>query len=492
MSERVFVQEPQGVFPRAEVGLVQVLRAAVRVRTDHRYRVMAGWMAVTDAASFAGAVYLASLLRFGTAPLPESVVVTLLVVPLLAVGMFWTFGLYQISRLSPAEELRRVIGAIALATTLRIAVSAVFTSRGYVVQKWAGLTLLFSFAFVLASRFAWHKYMGRLRRAGTLAYRVLILGTNQEAVRIAEALGTEASGFLPIGMIEPDGGPPSDPPLPVLGGIEDLSKVIQQEGVECVFVASSAINPEVTKRIVRRLRHHQVEVRFSANLMEIMASRLTVNPVGNLLALSLRPVRLTRSKAMAKRTFDLTMGAVVLAATTPIWLVSAFATKLTSRGPVLFRQERAGRDARLFTMYKFRTMLDGAESMLPDVAGRNMASGPLFKIEHDPRITPFGRFLRRFSLDELPQLLNVLKGEMSLVGPRPPLPSEVAAYEDWHHDRLEVRPGITGLWQVGRRPDWSFDDYVRLDLFYIENWSVTYDLFILAKTLPAVIRSHNF
>jgi lipopolysaccharide/colanic/teichoic acid biosynthesis glycosyltransferase len=144
-------------------------------------------------------------------------------------------------------------------------------------------------------------------------------------------------------------------------------------------------------------------------------------------------------------------------------------------------------------MYKFRTMVQGAEAMVRDLADRNMASGPLFKVRGDPRITRIGRLLRRFSLDELPQLINVLNGEMSLVGPRPPLEAEVAAYEGWHHDRLEVRPGITGLWQVGRRTEWSFDDYVRLDLFYIENWSISYDLFILAKTVPAVLRAqHNF
>jgi lipopolysaccharide/colanic/teichoic acid biosynthesis glycosyltransferase len=142
-------------------------------------------------------------------------------------------------------------------------------------------------------------------------------------------------------------------------------------------------------------------------------------------------------------------------------------------------------------MYKFRTMVRGAELLLAQLEERNEASGPLFKIRHDPRITRVGRWLRRYSLDELPQLFNVLKGEMSLVGPRPPLPKEVATYEDWHRDRLEVRPGITGLWQTGGRSELSFDDYVRLDLFYIENWSIIYDLFILFKTIPAVLMSRG-
>jgi exopolysaccharide biosynthesis polyprenyl glycosylphosphotransferase len=265
--------------------------------------------------------------------------------------------------------------------------------------------------------------------------------------------------------------------------------------VESVFIASSAVSPEQMKGIVRQLRRHQVDVRVSANMTEILASRLTVHPVGNLLALSMQPVRLSGSKAVAKRSFDLAVAALLIVLTCPLWLLAALAVKATSRGPVLFRQRRVGRDQRVFTICKFRTMVRGAELMLADLEAKNEASGLLFKIREDPRITRVGRLLRRLSLDELPQLLNVLTGDMSLVGPRPPLPKEVAAYEDWHMDRLEVRPGITGLWQVGRRSgeDWSFDDVVRLDLFYIENWSITYDLFILVKTVPAVFgRGANY
>jgi lipopolysaccharide/colanic/teichoic acid biosynthesis glycosyltransferase len=156
---------------------------------------------------------------------------------------------------------------------------------------------------------------------------------------------------------------------------------------------------------------------------------------------------------------------------------------------VFYRQERIGKNGRPFALLKFRTMVQGAEALRTLLDYRNEASGPLFKVRDDPRITPLGRWLRRLSIDELPQLLNVMRGEMSLVGPRPPLATEVALYEDWHRARLEVRPGITGLWQVGGRSNLSFDDYVRLDLFYIENWSITYDLFIMAKTIPAVVSS---
>jgi exopolysaccharide biosynthesis polyprenyl glycosylphosphotransferase len=202
-------------------------------------------------------------------------------------------------------------------------------------------------------------------------------------------------------------------------------------------------------------------------------------------------VRLTRAQATAKRAFDVAMSAVGLLLIAPLLAAIALAIKLDTAGPVLFRQERVGLHRRRFKLLKLRTMVVGAETMLADLAVHNEADGPLFKMRNDPRVTRVGRFLRRYSLDELPQLWNVLVGEMSLVGPRPPLPTEVEAYEDWQLDRFEVRPGITGLWQVSGRSDLPFDEYVRLDLFYIENWSLAYDLFIVAKTIPMLLAARG-
>jgi exopolysaccharide biosynthesis polyprenyl glycosylphosphotransferase len=202
-------------------------------------------------------------------------------------------------------------------------------------------------------------------------------------------------------------------------------------------------------------------------------------------------VRLTRAQAIAKRTFDVVLSAAGLVLAAPLLAVTALAVKLETPGPVLFRQERVGLHRQRFKLLKFRTMVVGADRMLADLAVHNEADGPLFKIRNDPRVTRVGRFLRRYSLDELPQLWNVLLGEMSLVGPRPPLPREVDAYEDWQLDRLEVRPGITGLWQVSGRSELPFDEYVRLDLFYIENWSLASDLFILAKTVPMLLAARG-
>ena len=209
------------------------------------------------------------------------------------------------------------------------------------------------------------------------------------------------------------------------------------------------------------------------------------------LALSLRPARLTGPQAVAKRGFDLALASVGVLATLPLWIVIATMVKLTSPGPVFFRQRRVGHRVRPFTILKFRTMRVGADEMLQELRALNEADGPLFKLRDDPRVTRVGRWLRRWSLDELPQILNVIRGDMSLVGPRPPLPEEVREYEEWQFDRLEVPPGITGLWQISGRSDLSFEEYVRLDLFYIENWSLAYDFFIVAKTIPTLLSTRG-
>jgi exopolysaccharide biosynthesis polyprenyl glycosylphosphotransferase len=223
-------------------------------------------------------------------------------------------------------------------------------------------------------------------------------------------------------------------------------------------------------------------------MSEILSSRLTIQPVGDLLALSLRPSRLSGPQAVAKRTFDIVVGTIIMVITAPLWMVIGVLIKATSRGPVLYTSERVGRDGRLFMMYKFRTMIRGADLLLPQLLDKNeFAGGVLFKLKNDPRVTKVGGWLRRWSLDELPQIWNVLTGDMSLVGPRPPTPREVAQYDHWHLQRLEAPPGITGLWQVSGRSELGFDEMVMMDITYIENWSLGLDLRILLRTIPAVL-----
>jgi exopolysaccharide biosynthesis polyprenyl glycosylphosphotransferase len=456
--------------------------------TARRYRRMAAWTLVTDALSVAVAILLTRLVKWGVKPVGLKFLLALVLAPAAWVSLLAAFQLYSISRLSPAEEFRRL--AEATVTALALAFVLVFMSSTHSNQSdlWLGLTWAFALVLLMVSRKLWHRYRWRLHARGELLFRTLVVGTNDEAVKLAEVLQSRSSGFRPIGLVDTYGRwarPPS--PVPMLGSIDDLSGLVEEHDAECVFVASSAVDPELMKRVAKQLRRKNVEIRISANLTQILSSRLSVQPVGDVLALSLKPVRLSGAQAVAKRIFDLCGSTLVLILGSPIWLGLAVLVKTTSRGPVLYKQVRVGHNGRLFTIYKFRTMVDGADRMQKELLARNEADGPLFKMREDPRVTKFGRWLRKFSLDELPQLLNVVRGEMSLVGPRPALPGEVANYEDWHRDRLEVPPGLTGLWQVRGRSELGFDDYVRLDLFYIENWSILYDLFIMAKTIPTVL-----
>jgi exopolysaccharide biosynthesis polyprenyl glycosylphosphotransferase len=326
--------------------------------------------------------------------------------------------------------------------------------------------------------------------------RTVIIGRNEEGLELARSLGEGSLGFDVVGMVSVNGergpGTPATAEPRDLGGLLELREVVLSERIECAFVASSAMRPDSMTGVLTSMRRMNVEVRVSANMPEILASRLSVQAVGKTLALSLQTTSLSGPQAFVKRAFDVVLSGLAIALTSPIWLISTAMIAVTSDGPVLYRQERIGRDGRRFTMFKFRTMVAGADRMLPEVEGMTKGNGPLFKLDRDPRLTAVGRLLRKVSIDELPQLLNVIKGDMSLVGPRP-MPAHFGRdhYEDWHLQRLEVLPGITGLWQVSGRSDLTFDECVRLDLFYIENWSVAYDLFILLKTVPAVLKGRG-
>ncbi len=467
-------------------------RGVVAVRpvedTARRYRSIARSTVLTDALSVLAAILITRVMRYGLDPVGRKFLAALVLAPVAWVSLLGAFQLYSISRLSPAEEFRRLLEATVTALALGFVLVFMASSRGRGPDLWMALTWAVALAFLMISRKVWHRYRWRLHARGELLFRTLIVGANEEAVKLAEVLQNRSFGFRPIGLVDTDGlwaRPPG--PVPILGSIDDLSELVETNDAACVFVASSAVDPELMKRVAKQLRRKNVEIRISANLTQILSSRLSVQPVGDLLALSLKPVRLSGPQAIAKRIFDLFGSSMVLLIGAPLWLALAALVKTTSRGPVLYKQVRVGHNGHFFTIYKFRTMVDGADRMQAELQAHNEADGPLFKMREDPRVTRLGRWLRKFSLDEVPQLLNVVRGEMSLVGPRPALPGEVLNYEDWHHDRLEVPPGITGLWQVRGRSELGFDDYVRLDLFYIENWSILYDLFILAKTIPTVL-----
>jgi exopolysaccharide biosynthesis polyprenyl glycosylphosphotransferase len=378
---------------------------------------------------------------------------------------------------------------LCLSLTITAIVMLSFWSKASFSRLWIGYSWVLALLLAAASRRLWHNEIRRGWSDGRLTFDTLIVGTNAEAEHLADLLTRSSLGYRPLGFVATSTQPSSSATLPVVGSIAQLRELIRKTGANCVFVAATAVQSWDVKHVLKARRLDGIEIRVTANVPAMLATtRVTPRSIGGLMALSINAVRLTSAQAAAKRAFDVVLSSLLLLVISPLLLAVALAIKLQDGGPVLFRQRRVGLHREQFTLLKFRTMVPHAELELADLLSRNEADGPLFKLRDDPRVTRLGGILRRYSIDELPQLLNVLRGEMSLVGPRPPLPSEVATYEDWQLDRLEVRPGITGLWQVSGRSELSFEEYVRLDLFYIENWSLLYDLFVVAKTVPMLVR----
>jgi exopolysaccharide biosynthesis polyprenyl glycosylphosphotransferase len=278
--------------------------------------------------------------------------------------------------------------------------------------------------------------------------------------------------------------------LPVYGTFDEVAAAVRRACVDTVIVLSCPeLDGHALRRLGWRLERDDVDLMLASSLVDVAGARTTIRPVDGLPLLHVEHPRLAGGCRVLKEVFDRLLAAFLLVGTAPLLVGLAVTVKWHSPGPVLFRQVRVGKDGREFVMYKFRTMHTGAESRLAEIRHLNEYDGVMFKMREDPRVTAAGRWLRRFSLDELPQVANVLRGQMSLVGPRPPLPEEVARYAGDVRRRLAVKPGLTGLWQVSGRSDLSWEEAVRLDLRYVENWSFSLDLVILLRTLTAVCRA---
>jgi exopolysaccharide biosynthesis polyprenyl glycosylphosphotransferase len=443
-----------------------------------RYRAISVCLAVSDAACILMALIVVYQVRYSTRPMLARELAVVLVAPLLWVAAFRAFNLYAPQHLSPSDEFRGIIGASSLGIVL--VVMASYWSKSAFPRAWLGLSWLLALLLELSTRRVWEVYRLRLKRDGRLAFRTLIVGTTGEASRLAETLKDPASGFAPIGYVGA-----FDPSVPanglaVVGDIRDLRRLVHEHDADCLFVASTSVSAEDILQVTQVARQECTEVRVSANLSQTLTSRLTLQKVGGAIALSIRPVRLTRTQVAIKRTFDVVLALAALAVTLPLWAVIAIAIRLSSPGPVFFHQERVTRGGRVFRMHKFRTMRLDIDSPVD-------TSAPFFKLQSDPRLTRVGGLFRRLSLDELPQFWNILRGEMSLVGPRPLPADQVAANLELLSPRHEVPAGVTGWWQINGRSGVTPEEAVHLDQFYIENWSLSLDLYILLKTFGAVL-----
>ena len=493
----------RGLSTRAEPAVARrgLRRPAVKPHHRTAWRLLASPLviAVGDAAVLLAAFLLAYTVRyvwefgpeltdFQFAPLAAYWVVAGLFIPVTLLS-FAALGRYVRRR---TTLLLDDLGRIGVAVLIGIAAVIVvfFVSRPLFFSR---LMFLYMGVFAAVGVLAWllvrHLGIGLLRRAGYDNVRILLVGSGVLAKYLMQQLATSpSSGNRVVGYLATDAGS-SDTSFgrfERLGDLGDLELLISSDAVDEVYVALPSSAQHSLEPVIERCRQHGVRFRVVPDLLEAQFGRMEFHPIAGIPLITLSDSQIAGFKYLQKRTVDISVSLLALVLTSPIWAVVALAIKLTSRGPVLFRQTRIGRRGVEFTFLKFRSMVHDAEERKEELFGVDLHP-LLFKDPADFRRTWVGRWLRRFSLDELPQLVNVLAGSMSLVGPRAQVPAEVAQYDEWARHRLRVLPGLTGLWQVSGRSDLPFEEMVMLDTFYVSNWSLGLDLKILLKTIPAVI-----
>jgi exopolysaccharide biosynthesis polyprenyl glycosylphosphotransferase len=360
----------------------------------------------------------------------------------------------------------------------------------FVSRLFIGAFLIIDFIILCLGRGAIRLFAHYVRKRGLNYRRLLIVGTGQRALRIVEKIKENAHWGLRVeGFIDKD---PSlvgenKEGVKVIGTLKNIDQILREWVIdEVIFSVPRKWLDEIEEPILA-CEELGIQARLAADLYNPVIGRISLGELEGIPLLTLSTTPQHMGKLFVKRFLDSAISSVTMIILSPVLLATAIAIKIDSSGPILFRQKRVGLNGRLFTLYKFRSMVEDAEKMQESIEGLNEMSGPVFKVRDDPRLTRVGRFIRKFSIDELPQLFNVLKGDMSLVGIRPPVPEEVEEYEAWQRRRLSMRPGITCIWQVSGRNKVDFDQWMKMDLSYIDNWSLTMDFKLLLKTLPAVL-----
>jgi len=398
--------------------------------------------------------------------------------------LFARSGLYAERATRPG--LTRIVGSL-FQTTVVTLIFALVNGETFSSYYIFYGTLFFAVLYIASARRAYEALTGAVLRAAGYQRRAVLVGTGKHIEAVAHALrdapdheGIEVVGFISL-TPRPDNG------LRSLGTLDEIERVLAEHRLDEVIIADPEFPEQQAVELVDRCHQKGVRVRVAPSTMEILIHRAELVPGQSVPLFELKPPVFDGIDFVVKRAFDVVLSFLILFALSPLLLGTALAVFATSRGPVLYRSVRPGIGGLPFACLKFRTMRHDADQRQADLESFNEAKGALFKIRHDPRMTRVGRFLRKYSLDELPQLVNVLRGEMSLVGPRPLPQRDFDRLEDWHRKRYLVLPGITGLWQVSGRSELDFDDLVRLDFLYLERWSPFLDLTILVKTVPAVL-----
>ncbi len=385
------------------------------------------------------------------------------------------------------EEFKRVLSATVVTFSVVAGVSYLF--RADISRAYAFVSLPLGLVLIVIGRMSWRGWLYRRRAVGVYMHRTVLVGSGPAADELDARLTRDYfAGYLVVDRVaatnEPGGGTPS--------WLDQLDAIIAAKGVEAVAVTpSDSLSADAIRQLAWRLEGRSIDLLIAPGLMDVAGPRLSVRPAAGVPLLQLDEASLSRPQAFAKRALDLVGGLAFILILWPVMLGCAVAVKATSKGPALFRQPRIGRAGRAFTMLKIRTMVDHADEQVRDLRASNGQDQPMFKVEGDPRVTRVGRFLRRWSLDELPQLFNVVGGSMSLVGPRPHPVDDVDRYEIEAYHRLALKPGLTGLWQVQGRSTLTWSEALQLDLYYVETWSLAGDLVLLARTVRAVIQGRG-
>jgi exopolysaccharide biosynthesis polyprenyl glycosylphosphotransferase len=399
-------------------------------------------------------------------------------------------GVYPYRRgRSLIEETYAIATATAVGVMVMIIVTLLFRPLLY-------SRLIFFYTAVLVTlfmgvgRFMLQLAFDHLRHYGVGVKRVILVGAGDVGRMVMRTVVARPDyGYQLIGFLDdnPAKGFTNIGPYRALGPVDNLSQILEAEPVDTVIICLPWQSHRMIQRLLRTCENSMVRAQVVPDLFQLTKNQVYVEELNGIPLISTRDVSIQGWNLVIKRAFDLVISVVGGIIALPLCGLIAIAIKLDSPGPILFTQTRIGRNGLPFQCYKFRSMVEGAADMRPDLGELNEASGPLFKVRNDPRRTRVGRWIRRFSLDELPQVINVLRGEMSWVGPRPNLPEEVEQYQEWHKKRLTVSPGITGMWQVSGRSDLTFDEMVLLDIYYVENWNLAMDLGIILRSIPAIL-----
>lgn len=408
-------------------------------------------------------------------------------------GLLFVAGAYRSRRTSGLKDETLLVGKIVLGGTVLLTILVYGLRLDFISRPFLPLFAVLNTLFLVVERLTIRIVARRVRARGYNYRTVVIIGDTPRARSMARLIhdhpwwGLKLLGLVRERPASSEAGTTAGG-LPVLGSLEDFPTILTSLPVDEVILAVDRGDVDQLEDVFLMCEEMGVKTRLILDFFPHVFAKVELEEFDGTPLLTFSTTPAETGALLVKRAVDVGLALLLGVVCLPLAALLALLIKLTSHGPVLFRQVRCGLSGRPFTFYKLRTMTEDAEERLAEVAHLNEHDGPVFKSSHDPRVTAFGRFLRRFSLDEIPQLWNVLKGEMSLVGPRPPLPDEVARYEKWQRRRLSMKPGLTGLWQVSGRSDLpSFDQWMELDLAYIDNWSLTLDAKILLRTIPTVL-----